>query len=60
MRPRDPEVPDPYKDILDNFDMLSAVKRCPKCGRLSLEYDARAGRLYCTKCDFSAEMPRQE
>ena len=36
MRPRDPEIPDPYKDILDNFDMLSPVKRCPKCKRLSL------------------------
>lgn len=30
----------------------SVVKRCPKCSALSLEFDAKTGRIFCTKCGF--------
>ncbi|MEA3514256.1 MAG: TFIIB-type zinc ribbon-containing protein [Nanoarchaeota archaeon] len=30
----------------------SIIKRCPKCQSVSLEYDSKKGRIYCTKCGF--------
>ncbi len=34
------------------------LKRCPKCFNLSLEYDPKTGRIYCTKCGFEAYIPK--
>ncbi len=59
MKPRDPEIPDPYKEIMDNLDLLSPVKKCPKCGQLTLKYNQDKGELYCTSCGFRRSMPRQ-
>lgn len=28
------------------------IKRCPKCLSLSLEFDPKTGRIYCTRCGF--------
>lgn len=28
------------------------IKRCPKCNSLSLEFNAKTGRIYCSKCGF--------
>jgi len=36
------------------------LKRCPKCFNLSLEYDPKTGRIYCTKCGFEAYIPKTE
>ncbi|MDD5086992.1 MAG: TFIIB-type zinc ribbon-containing protein [Candidatus Nanoarchaeia archaeon] len=36
----------------------SVVKRCPKCSSLSLEFDAKTGRLFCTKCGFEVFLPK--
>ncbi len=33
------------------------IKRCPKCGNLSLEFDPKTGRIYCTKCGFEECIP---
>ena len=33
------------------------IKRCPKCNNLSLEYDPKTGRIYCTKCGFEEHIP---
>ena len=55
MRPRDPDIPDPYSELLDNLDMLSPVKKCPQCGMLSLKYNPSTGMIVCTRCGFSRE-----
>ncbi len=36
----------------------SVVKRCPKCNSLSLEFDEKTGRLFCTKCGFEVLLPK--
>jgi len=28
------------------------VKRCPKCGNLSLQFDMKSGRIFCIRCGF--------
>ncbi|MBW2982497.1 hypothetical protein KY343_06465 [Candidatus Woesearchaeota archaeon] len=28
------------------------VKRCPKCNNLTLQFDPKTGRIYCTSCGF--------
>ncbi len=33
------------------------IKRCPKCGALSLEFDIKTGRIHCTKCGFEEYIP---
>ena len=33
------------------------IKRCPKCFSLSLEFDIKTGRIYCTKCGFEEHIP---
>ena len=33
------------------------VKRCPKCHKLTLEYDPKTGRIYCTSCGFEEFIP---
>ena len=35
----------------------SVIKRCPKCHKLSLEYDVRNGRIYCSNCEFELKIP---
>ncbi len=35
----------------------AVIKRCPKCKRLTLEYDAEKGRIYCTSCGFEERIP---
>ena len=57
----DDEQPiDPYKEIMDNIDLLSPVKRCPKCNALTLKYDEKSGRIYCEDCGFERFLPRME
>jgi len=34
------------------------VKRCPKCGSLSLEVDQKTGRIFCHKCGFEIFLPK--
>ncbi len=34
------------------------VKRCPKCNSLSLEFDQKTGRIFCTKCGFEMFFPK--
>ena len=60
IKPRDPEIPDPYKEIWDNFDLISPVKKCPQCGKLTLQFNPKTGELYCTNCDFRKSMPRMQ
>ncbi len=33
------------------------IKRCPKCHKLTLEYDTKTGRIYCTSCGFEENIP---
>ncbi len=35
----------------------AVIKRCPKCFNLSLEFDVKKGRIYCTKCGFEEHIP---
>jgi hypothetical protein len=31
----------------------TVIKRCPKCKRVTLQFDPTLNRLFCTHCDFS-------
>jgi len=33
-----------------------AVQRCPKCQEISLTYDVKTSRLYCTRCGFEQHL----
>ena len=41
-----------YKGKFEIEKIPAIVKRCPKCNSLSLEFDVKTGRIYCTKCGF--------
>jgi len=28
------------------------IKRCPKCNKLTLQFDLKTGKIYCTSCGF--------
>lgn len=52
------ELEKPESDKNIEFEKIPAIiKRCPKCQSLSLEYDPKTGRIYCTKCDFEEHIP---
>lgn len=36
----------------------AVIKRCPKCHKLTLEYDPKTDRIYCTSCGFETFIPR--
>jgi len=40
------------KKEFDIEKIPAVVKRCPKCSSLSLEFDVKTGRIYCSKCGF--------
>ena len=42
----------PIKIGSEHFKPSVAIRRCPKCNELSLEFDVNAGKLHCTKCGF--------
>ena len=35
----------------------AVIRRCPRCFSLSLEFDLKTGRIYCTKCGFEEHIP---
>ena len=37
-------------------DLPGVVKRCPKCKKVTLQFDPALNRLYCTHCDFSVTL----
>ncbi|MBW2970997.1 hypothetical protein KY320_02450 [Candidatus Woesearchaeota archaeon] len=49
---------DPYKELLENLEQISPVKKCPKCLKLTLQYDNKNHRIFCTNCGFEKTMPR--
>ena len=46
------EMNDFVKEEFDIEKIPAVVKRCPKCNSLSLEFDAKTGRIFCSKCGF--------
>ena len=34
------------------------IKRCPKCHNLTLQFDPKTGRIYCTSCGFEEFISR--
>ena len=52
------DIEDKIKKGFDKEKIATAVQRCPKCHNLSLEFDADAGRIHCTKCGFEEILPR--
>lgn len=52
------------KDVEEKLGKLrldkipAVVKRCPKCNSLSLEFDQKTGRIFCTKCGFEQSFPK--
>lgn len=51
---------DPFDILRDNIELLSPVKRCPKCYRLTLEYDPKQHRIFCTNCGFEKSLPKMK
>ena len=58
MNPEEP--PDPYKELMKNIDLISPVKRCPKCKALALVFDEKNHRIYCRKCGFEKKLPQMK
>ncbi len=51
------DVEEKLKEVgLDKIPII--VKRCPKCNSLSLEFDQKTGRIFCTKCGFEMFFPK--
>ena len=51
------DVEEKLKEVgLDKIPAI--VKRCPKCNLLSLEFDQKTGRVFCTKCGFEMFFPK--
>jgi len=40
------------KEISKKEKIPAIVKRCPKCYKLTLEFDPETGKIYCTSCGF--------
>ncbi len=38
------------------FEKVSVVKKCPKCGSLSLTY--KEGKLHCSECGFTQNVEK--
>ncbi len=51
---------DPYEELRKNFEMLSPVKKCPKCGQLALEFDLRENKIICIRCGFEKHIPKMK
>ncbi len=49
---------DPYEELHKNFEMISPVKKCPKCGHLTLEFDLKTNSIVCTRCGFEKNIPK--
>ncbi|MBS3110017.1 hypothetical protein J4227_05820 [Candidatus Woesearchaeota archaeon] len=49
---------DPYEELRRNFESISPIKKCPKCSRLTLEFDARSNSIICTSCGFEKSLPK--
>ena len=50
------EVEGKLEKGFDKEKIPAVIKRCPKCFNLSLEFDVKTGRIYCTKCGFEEHM----
>ncbi len=51
------DIEEKLKEVgLDKIPAI--VKRCPKCNSLSLEFDQKTGRVFCTKCGFEMFFPK--
>jgi len=50
------DIEEKLKDV--GLDKIPArVKRCPYCNSLSLEFDQKTGRVFCTQCGFEIFLP---
>jgi len=43
-----------HKDIIEP---KPPVRKCPKCGQMTLQFDLKTGRMHCTNCGFEQKMP---
>jgi len=41
----------------EKIKIPAVIKRCPKCHQLTLEYNVKTGRIFCTNCDFEINIP---
>lgn len=40
------------EEISKKEKIPAIVKRCPKCKKLTLEFDPETGKIHCTSCGF--------
>ncbi|MBS1266964.1 MAG: hypothetical protein MAG795_00934 [Candidatus Woesearchaeota archaeon] len=52
------KTPDPYKELFDNLELISPVKKCPECGKLTLKFDPKQSRIHCSNCSFERYMKK--
>ena len=51
------EIEKKLKELPELEKIPAMLKRCPKCNSLTLEFDPKTGRIYCTKCGFEERIP---
>ena len=54
----DEKTIDRLKKLEKDLLKLRQVKRCPKCGSLSLEYDEVTHKVKCSDCGYEASLPK--
>jgi len=50
--------PNPEEELIDNLNLISPIKKCPKCHALSLEFDPKTNKIKCMKCGFEVNLPK--
>jgi ribosomal protein S27E len=47
------------KEEMSKKEKIPAViRRCPKCHKLTLEFDPETGKIKCTSCGFEVFIPQ--
>jgi len=46
------------EEISKKEKIPAIVKRCPKCHKLTLEFNPETGKIYCTSCGFEEFIPQ--
>ncbi|MBN1644628.1 hypothetical protein JW851_01130 [Candidatus Woesearchaeota archaeon] len=41
----------------DIIEPQPQTRKCPRCGKTSLKFDKKSGRLYCPECGFEQKIP---
>lgn len=51
------EILDKLEHGMEKEKITTVIRRCPKCKKLTLDYDVENNRIICTACGFVANLP---